>query len=191
MPQLFQLSDVILSQLLWLAVGLGFIFFVIARGMVPKIQAGVDERERKIAADLEAAQAARDQAESTEAEYRKQIEASRAEAMKVAGWSEAHYVDMMPHNPLGPICTAATIHFAAAVANFAWLETRASPGELYHGFDDAGIFPVQPKLNGAVYEVPDGPGLGVEVDEALVRKQSFKFWEAPHLRRTDGSVTNW
>ena len=37
------------------------------------------------------------------------------EAMKVAGWSEAHYVDMMPHNPLGPICTAATLHFAAAV----------------------------------------------------------------------------
>ena len=30
------------------------------------------------------------------------------EAMKVAGWSEAHYVDMMPHNPLGPVCTAAT-----------------------------------------------------------------------------------
>jgi galactonate dehydratase len=113
------------------------------------------------------------------------------EAMKVAGWSEAHYVDMMPHNPLGPICTAATIHFSAAVANFAWLETRASPGELYHGFDDAGIFPVQPKLTGAVYEVGDAPGLGVEVDEALVKKQSFKFWEAPHLRRTDGSVTNW
>ena len=40
------------------------------------------------------------------------------EAMKVAGWSEAHYVDMMPHNPLGPICTAATVHFAAAVAEF-------------------------------------------------------------------------
>jgi galactonate dehydratase len=36
------------------------------------------------------------------------------EAMKVAGWSEAHYVDLMPHNPLGPICTAATIHFSAA-----------------------------------------------------------------------------
>ena len=84
MPQLFQLSDVILSQLLWLAVGLGFIFFVIARGMVPKIQAGVDDRERRIAADIEAAQAARDEAESTEAEYRKQMDASRAEAMKLA-----------------------------------------------------------------------------------------------------------
>jgi galactonate dehydratase len=113
------------------------------------------------------------------------------EAMKVAGWSEAHYVDMMPHNPLGPVCTAATLHFAAAVPNFAWLETRASPGELYHGFDDAEIFPVQPKLDGAVYPVPEAPGLGVEVDEALVARQSFKFWEAPHLRRSDGSLTNW
>jgi len=40
------------------------------------------------------------------------------EAMKVAAWSEAHYVDLMPHNPLGPVCTAATIHMAAAVPNF-------------------------------------------------------------------------
>ena len=31
------------------------------------------------------------------------------EAMKVAGWAEAHYIDLMPHNPLGPVCTAATI----------------------------------------------------------------------------------
>ena len=113
------------------------------------------------------------------------------EAMKVAGWSEAHYVDMMPHNPLGPICTAATLHFAAAVAELRLARDPRVPGELYHGFDDAGIFPVQPRLDGAVYPVPEGPGLGVEVDEALVLKQTFKFWEAPHLRRTDGSVTNW
>jgi galactonate dehydratase len=37
------------------------------------------------------------------------------EAMKVAGWCELHYIDMMPHNPLGPVSTAASIHFAAAV----------------------------------------------------------------------------
>ncbi len=113
------------------------------------------------------------------------------ESMKVAGWSEAHYVDMMPHNPLGPICTAATIHVSAAVANFAWLETRASPAENYMGAGVSPLFPVQPLLNGAVYDVPNGPGLGVEVDEAEVKKQSFKFWEAPHWKRKDGSVTNW
>ncbi|WP_421725007.1 mandelate racemase/muconate lactonizing enzyme family protein [Bauldia sp.] len=114
------------------------------------------------------------------------------EAMKVAGWSEAHYVDMMPHNPLGPVCTAATVHFAAAVANFSWLETRASPVETKHlGFDDAELFPVGPRLEGSVYPVSDAPGLGVEVDETLMAKQSFAFWEAPHLTRRDGSVTNW
>ncbi len=113
------------------------------------------------------------------------------EAMKVAGWSEAHYVDLMPHNPLGPVCTAATVHFAAAVPNFAWLETRASPAETHLGFDNADIFPVQPKPEKAHYSVSDAPGLGVEVNEALVKAQSFRFWEAPHLRRSDGSVTNW
>ena len=113
------------------------------------------------------------------------------EAMKVAGWSEAHYVDMMPHNPLGPICTAATIHFAAAVANFSWLETRASPAETHLGFDSSEVFPVQPRLDGAVYPVTDTPGLGVEVNEEYIRAQSFRFWEAPHLRRDDGSITNW
>ena len=113
------------------------------------------------------------------------------EAMKVAGWSEVHYVDMMPHNPLGPVCTAATIHFSAAVANFAWLETRANPADLYGGGLDEDVFPVQPRREGAVYPVPDAPGLGIEVDEKLLARESFRFWEAPHLKRRDGSVTNW
>ena len=113
------------------------------------------------------------------------------EAMKIAGWSEAHYVDMMPHNPLGPICTAATVHFAAAVPNFSWLETRASPAETHLGFDNSEFFPVQPRLDKAHYPVSAAPGLGVEVNEDLIKQQSFKFWQAPMLRRRDGSVTNW
>ena len=112
------------------------------------------------------------------------------EAMKIAGWSEAHYVDLMPHNPLGPVCTAATVHFCAAVANFSWLETRSSPAEKL-GFDNAEFFPVQPRIENAIYVVSDAPGLGVEVNEDLIKLQSFKFWEAPHLKRQDGSVTNW
>ncbi len=84
MPQLSQLPYVLWSQLLWLAVGLGFIFFVIARGMVPKIQRTVDSREKHISDDLEAAKLAREQAEQTESEYRERIDASRTEAMKLA-----------------------------------------------------------------------------------------------------------
>ena len=83
MPQLTQLSDVILSQLLWLAIGLGFIFFVIARGMVPKIQATVDAREQEIASDLESAQKARLAAEETEAAWRSRMDAARADAAQL------------------------------------------------------------------------------------------------------------
>jgi galactonate dehydratase len=83
------------------------------------------------------------------------------------------------------------VHFASAVANFAWLETRASPGELYHGFDNPEYFPGMLTLEGAVYRVPDRPGLGVDVNEEAIQRESFKFWEAPHLHRKDGSVTNW
>ena len=113
------------------------------------------------------------------------------EAMKIAGWSEAHYVDLMPHNPLGPVCTAATIHLAAATANFSWLETRVNPADLYGGGLNDDVFTRQPRLQGAVYPVSDAPGLGIEIDEAALSRESFKFWEAPHLKRRDGSVTNW
>ncbi len=82
------------------------------------------------------------------------------------------------------------MHFAAAVPNFAWLEMRDTPGEEWSGGNDQ-IFPSQVKLAGTAIPVPDTPGLGVDVDEEYITRQSFKFWEAPHLRRRDGSVTNW
>jgi len=84
MPQLSQLPLVLLSQLFWLAIALGFIFFVIARGMVPKIQATVEAREQKIAGDLEAAQAARSAADETEAAWRARMDAARADAARIA-----------------------------------------------------------------------------------------------------------
>jgi F-type H+-transporting ATPase subunit b len=84
MPQLSQLSEVLLSQLFWLAIGLGFIFFVIARGMVPKIQATVDAREKQIADDLEQAQGARSAAEETEEAWRQRMDAARAEGARIA-----------------------------------------------------------------------------------------------------------
>ena len=84
MPQLAQLSEVALSQFLWLALGLGFIFFVIGRGMVPKIQATVDDREKRIAADIDAAQQARLAADETEAAWRARMDAARAEAAKLS-----------------------------------------------------------------------------------------------------------
>jgi len=112
------------------------------------------------------------------------------EAMKLAGWCETSYIDVMPHNPLGPICTAATVHLCAAVPNLSWVETRQSPVENL-GFHDTRQFPEQIDLVGPVYPVPGVPGLSVEVDEtALIIAVSAPV-ECPHLQRPDGSVTNW
>jgi galactonate dehydratase len=112
------------------------------------------------------------------------------ESMKVAGMAEAHYIDLMPHNPLGPICTAATVHLAAAVPNFSWLEVRVSPTEQLN-FQDPDWFPVQMQQDEYRMLVPDAPGLGVEFNEERAKKTEFRYSEAPHLRRRDGSYTNW
>jgi len=112
------------------------------------------------------------------------------EALKVASLAEAHYIDLMPHNPLGPICTAASVHLGAAVPNFAWLEVWVSPDGEYRHTDDA-LFPSQLRLEDNAFPVLDTPGLGVEFNEELALQQPYKFWEPPHLHRRDGSYTNW
>jgi len=84
MPQITQLPFIFASQLFWLAVVFGLIFFVVGRGMLPKIQSTVDAREKKIADDLARAQAARAAAEDTEAAWRARMDAARADAARIA-----------------------------------------------------------------------------------------------------------
>ena len=84
MPQLNQLPEIFWSQLFWLLVIFGAIYVFIGRGMVPKIQSVVEDRDRKISDDLAAAQKAREEAEAAEAAYRGRIEAGRGGALKLA-----------------------------------------------------------------------------------------------------------
>jgi galactonate dehydratase len=111
------------------------------------------------------------------------------EAAKVAAMAEAHYLDLMPHNPLGPISTAAAGHLCVASPNVAWMEIRRSPTE-EQGFYDQRLFPVQAVQDGPRLTLQDAPGLGVEVDEAAVADPAPPF-NPPQLRRVDGSVQNW
>ena len=80
MPQITQLSQVVWSQLFWLAIVLGFIYFAIGRNMVPKIQSTVDARDKHIADNLAAADRARTEADAIEEAYRLRMDESRAEA---------------------------------------------------------------------------------------------------------------
>ena len=110
------------------------------------------------------------------------------EAMKIAAMAEAHYIDLMPHDPLGPVCTAATIHMSAAVPNLAWQEVDP------YGVDTTDytrMFPVRPVLDGPRFAIPDTPGLGIEADEEAIRAATFAYWEPPRRYKPDGSYTNW
>lgn len=85
MPQIAQLTEdswYLLSQIFWLLIVFGGIYFVIGRGMLPKIEATVDKRDRKIADDLAAAKAAHGNVDALDDQYRVTLEASRAEAQK-------------------------------------------------------------------------------------------------------------
>ena len=83
MPQIEQLAEIYASQIFWLAVVFGLIFFGIGYGMLPKIQSTIEARDSRIANDLAAAEAARAAADETEAAYRARMDRNRAEAMKV------------------------------------------------------------------------------------------------------------
>lgn len=83
MPQIAQIDATFASQLFWLILTFGLIYLLIGRGMLPKIEATVEARDRRIAEDLEAAQRARTVADEAEEAYRARSEANRVEALKV------------------------------------------------------------------------------------------------------------
>ncbi|HZU63019.1 MAG TPA: ATPase [Novosphingobium sp.] len=83
MPQIAQLSETYASQIFWLLLFFGFTFFVVGRGMVPKVMATVASREARIAEDLAAAEAARIAAEQDEVHSQRDGARQRAEAQAV------------------------------------------------------------------------------------------------------------
>ncbi|WP_379550831.1 ATPase [Erythrobacter sp. W53] len=89
MPQIAQLAETYSSQVFWLLVFFGFTFFVIGRGMVPKVMDTVNLRDKQIADDLAAAQAARDAADEQEEAWRVRENENRAKAQEIVAKAKA------------------------------------------------------------------------------------------------------
>ncbi|MFV0644140.1 MAG: ATPase [Sphingomonadaceae bacterium] len=83
MPQIAQLAETYSSQIFWILVFFGLVFFVVGRGMVPKIMDNVSRRDSQILSDLDAAHAARDQADQQEEAWRKRENENRAQAQAI------------------------------------------------------------------------------------------------------------
>lgn len=108
------------------------------------------------------------------------------EALKVARWCETHYIKLAPHNPLGPVSTAACLHLDLASDNFGVQECPRVPGTTL-----TDLFPVQVPFEKGYLLAPERPGLGIEFDESVVAKYPYEPGHCPALWRLDGSMTNW
>ncbi len=108
------------------------------------------------------------------------------EARKIAAMAEIYYVSVAPHNPLGPIATAAAIHFALATPN--WLIQEAIRSDV--PWRDAVVGGGLPVRDGYILP-PTRPGLGIEVDEEEAVKHPFEQEVLMQWWHADGSVADW
>ncbi len=109
------------------------------------------------------------------------------EALKIAGWCETHSIAVAPHNPLGPVSTAACLHLDLALSNFAVQECARLPGQVL-----SKLFPVQVPFEQGHLLPPTRSGLGIEFDESQVPNfPPIPEGNSPRLQRPDGSFTNW
>lgn len=108
------------------------------------------------------------------------------EARKIAAMAETYYVSVAPHNPLGPVATAAALQFGFATPNFLiqehfrsdvpWRdEVLVEPLDLAHG----------------VAHPTDRPGLGIEVNEEAAAHHPYQPEQVLRYFHPDGSVADW
>jgi galactonate dehydratase len=93
-----------------------------------------------------------------------------AEMLKIAAQCAQHGVGFAPHNPTGPVCNLASVQLCAVAPGFLILEHQLAESPLY--FDVVGGF--RPKLVNGCFEVPDTPGIGAELDDAVLRAHPFR-----------------
>ena len=116
-----------------------------------------------------------------------------SEMVRIGHWAEAYDVALAPHCPIGPIALAASLQVDAVCHN-AFIQEQ-SIGIHYNTGADVLDYLVQGGIeieNGDLL-IPQGPGLGIEVDQEKVEELSRvgHRWRAPIWRHKDGSIAEW
>lgn len=116
------------------------------------------------------------------------------EVKKIASMAEAYDVALAPHCPLGPIALAACLQVDATSHN-AFIQEQSLGIHYNVGNDlldyvtDRNVF----EYEDGYVKIPDGPGLGIEVNEEYVKEMAQKGhnWKNPVWRHQDGSIAEW
>ena len=105
---------------------------------------------------------------------------------KIAAIAESYHCAVVTHNFLGPLITAASLHLDATIPNFVTQEYTKRDESPQHA-----VFKTSYQREGGYIPIPQAPGLGVELDEALIEKTPYTpMNNATTLLREDGSVAN-
>lgn len=116
------------------------------------------------------------------------------ECRKIAAMAEAYDVAVAPHCPLGPIALAACLQLDAVSYN-CFIQEQ-SLGIHYNAANDLLDYAANKdvfRYEDGYVAIPDGPGLGVEIDEDYVRERAREGhrWRNPVWRHKDGSFAEW
>jgi galactonate dehydratase len=109
-------------------------------------------------------------------------------ARRVAALADAHRISLAPHNPQGPVSTAASLEFGFSQPNYIICEAVHADVPWREEVVQEG-FTVEP--TGRIVRPNTRPGLGIEIDEGVVSKHPF---QQELLQRTfypDGSEGDW
>ena len=117
-----------------------------------------------------------------------------SETVRIGHMAEAYDVALAPHCPIGPIALAASLQVDAICQN-AFIQEQ-STGIHYNEDGDLNDYLVPEsrfRSEDGYLAIPDGPGLGIAVDEAVVeaRARDGHRWRAPVWRHPDGSIAEW
>ena len=102
-------------------------------------------------------------------------------AKQIAAVAEANYVTVAPHNPLGLLSTAVSVHLAASIPNFTILEYHGDHGKSKARFVDD---PWEP-INGYM-PLPTKPGLGMGLNLQEIQKNPPMNWDRGFPNHPDG-----
>ncbi|MGD9723084.1 MAG: galactonate dehydratase [Pirellulales bacterium] len=111
-----------------------------------------------------------------------------SEARRIAALAEAHRVAMAPHNPQGPVSTAASLEFGFATPSYIICEAVHLDVPWRQDVVREG-FTVEPQ--GRLVRPNTRPGLGIEIDEAEVKKHPFEQEIVLREFYADGAVGDW
>ena len=117
-----------------------------------------------------------------------------SEMVRIGHMAEAYDIALAPHCPLGPIALAACLQVDAVCYN-AFIQEQSLGIHYNVGTDLNDYLTVDSKflVTDGTLKIPDGPGLGIEIDEAFLTDaaKSNHRWRAPVWRHTDGSISEW